>query len=196
MRHRTRAHSFPLRRADVGRVTDDEIVGAVGRSVLQNVQLSELHGKLQAGGVLAGNFQGRLRNVNATDVPARAAGLQRQGDAAGTRADVQYPQRAVAAVFLQDPLHEFLGLGAGDEDGGGNGELQTVEIGDASDVLDRLAGLETIDGRPGQDFLVLTELPGPAAGAGAENVFQDEAADRGRFALPQRGFELIDQVLG
>ncbi len=110
-----------------------------------------------AGGVFAGDGERGGRDVGGGDVRVRKMTRERDGDGAGAGADVENAKcggpstRSLrflarddgiilgrACEFGEDGFDEVFGLGAGDEDGGGDAEGERVELLLAGDVLDRL----------------------------------------------------------
>jgi hypothetical protein len=97
-------------------------------------------------GVVAGDGEGVGGDVQGGDVGEGEMAGDGDGDGPGAGADVEDAEGLGVGEAGEDGLDQQLGLGAGYEDGGCYAEGKTVELLDASDVLDGLVGETAGDG--------------------------------------------------
>ena len=93
---------------------------------------------LLALGIFAGHGQCLFRNIPGLHGGLRQTVGQSDGDAAAACAHIEQAAGLFGALGGH-PVHQFFGLGAGNERGGTYGEAQPAEVGIAQNVLHRLA---------------------------------------------------------
>jgi hypothetical protein len=136
---------------NIRRIADDDIEdsGLVFlRETRQQVGQEEVDaaGQIVSSGVLASYFEGFGREVDGSDLGIGKMGGECQSDGAGAGADIENMERLVVRETFQNGFNEVLGLGAGDERGGGDFELESKELLLAGNVLDGLVAEAASDG--------------------------------------------------
>ena len=127
-----------LVRLDVGRVGDDEVVGAAGESLPQ-VVLEQVDRQAGAQSVLAGERERVGGDVDRGHARARMLVCDREGDRAAARADVEHQRCFEPAQMEKRALDDDLRLGPRDQRAPVDGQRQPAEAPLAEDVRDRLA---------------------------------------------------------
>ena len=162
-------------RFDVGRVGNDQIeIRRFGRGQGgEPGAAGEAHGGAVGGGVLRGQREGGGADVGGGHVRVGAFAGEGYGDCAA--AGAQVPYAAACAQAGKGGFDEVFGFGAGDEDGGGDGEAAAVEFALAQYVGGGFAGEAAVfeggqgGGGVGRQGLAAAgdELGGCPAGGGA-----------------------------
>lgn len=92
----------------------------------------EIHGSVDARGILTGDFQGALGNIGG-DYAGMGFEREGDGDRSGAGADIEDGSSGAG----ERGFNQVLGFGAGDEDVGGDAKFAAVKFLDAGDVLGR-----------------------------------------------------------
>ena len=134
---------------------EERIAGGVGREQRgEEIAFKEADAasEAEAAGVVVGDSEGGGRDIDGGEVGVFEDGGERDGDGAGAGADIGNMKMRVGlgAGPVEDGFDEMLGLGAGDEDVGGDAEGEAEELLRASEVLERVlrgaAGNERAEG--------------------------------------------------
>jgi hypothetical protein len=130
---------------DVGGVRDNCIEALSAFDCCKQIAVDEADALLAAegAGVFRGDGERGEGDVGCDELSAGEVRCQGDGDGAGAGADVGDAQGALVVELRgpeEDGFDEVLGFGAGDEDGGGDAEVEAVELLVAEEVLEGLAG--------------------------------------------------------